>query len=117
MPNFTDRALSVLKIDAGRKDRMIFDAACPGLGVRATSTGAKIFVVQWTDPATKRKVREKLGVWGGITIEQARNAARARLGEVAKGLNPRAERLRQREQAERERIEAALTFDGLLNEW
>ena len=117
MPSFTDRTLSALKVDVGRKDRMIFDAACPGLGVRATSTGTKVFVVQWTDPATKRKVREKLGVWGGITIEQARNAARARLGEVAKGLNPRAERLRQREQAERERVEAVLTFDGLVNEW
>ena len=45
---------------------MIFDAACPDLELRATSTGTKVFVVQWTDPATKRKVREKLGVWGGI---------------------------------------------------
>jgi integrase len=117
MPNFTDRMLGALTIDAGRKDRMIFDATCPGLGIRVTSAGSKVFIAQWTDPATKRKVREKLGVWGSITIEQARGAARARLGEVAKGVNPRAERLRQREQAERERIEAALTFDALISEW
>jgi integrase len=117
MANFTDRALSALTLDHGRKDRMIFDAACPGLGLRLTSAGSKVFIVQWTDPATKRKVREKLGVWGGITIEQARSAARARLGEVAKGVNPRAERLRQKEQAERDRMDATLTFDVLINEW
>jgi Arm DNA-binding domain len=117
MANFTDRMLSALKINPGRKDRVVFDATCPGLGVRVTSAGSKVFVAQWTDPATKRKIREKLGLWGSITIEQARGAARARLGEVAKGVNPRAERLRRREQAERERFETALTFDALVTEW
>ena len=116
MANFTDRTLSALKIDPGRKDKLVFDAACHGLGVRVTSAGSKVFIVQWSDPATKRKIREKLGVWGSITIEQARAAARVRLGEVAKGVNPRAERLRRKEQAERERIEAALTFDALVTE-
>jgi integrase len=117
MANFTDRTLSALKIDPGRKDKLVFDSACRGLGLRITSAGSKVFIVQWTDSATKRKVREKLGVWGSITIEQARGAARVRLGEVAKGVNPRAERLRRNEQAERERLEAALTFDALVTEW
>ena len=117
MVNFTDRTLSALKIDPGRKDKLVFDAACPGLGIRVTSAGSKVFIVQWSDLATKRKIREKLGVWGSITIEQARAAARVRLGEVAKGVNPRAERLRRKEQAEREHIEAALTFDALVTEW
>jgi integrase len=117
MANFTDRTLGALKIDPGRKDKLVFDAACPGLGVRVTSAGSKIFIVQWTDPATKRKVREKLGVWGSITIEQARGAARVRLGEVAKGVNPRVERQLQKDRAERDRLEAALTFDALVTEW
>lgn len=80
MANFTDRMLGAIKVDAGTKDRMIFDTTCPGLGVRVTSAGSKVFVAQWTDPATKRKVREKVGVWGNITIEQARTAVRLRLG-------------------------------------
>src|SRR5437660_949421 len=117
MANFTDRTLSALKIDPGRKDKLVFDAACPGLGVRVTSAGSKLFIVQWTDPATKRKVREKLGVWGSITIEQARGAARVRLGEVAKGVNPRVERQLQKDRAERDRLEAALTFEALVTEW
>lgn len=32
-------------------------------------------------------------------------------------MNPAAERLRKKEQAEQERIEAALTFDALVTEW
>ncbi len=123
MARLTDRFLAGLKIEQGRKDRLVFDAACPGLGVRVTAR-SRTFIVQWTDPATKKKVREPLGLWGAITIDQAREAARARLGEVAKGINPKAERLRQkaeaqaaREKAERARREAEFTFGRLVDEW
>jgi integrase len=116
MAKFTDRTLAGLKLEAGRKDRLVFDSECRGLGVRVTPK-ARTFIVQWTDPATKRKVREPIGVWGSITIEQARIAARARLGAVATGINPRAVRLRQKQEAERERAEAELTFDVLIDEW
>jgi len=117
MPKLTDRFLAALKVENGRKDRMVFDTACPGLGVRVTAKGTRTFIAQWTDPATRRKVREPLGVWGSLTIEQAREAARARLGAVAKGINPKAERLHRWAEAERERAETALTFDVLLDEW
>src|SRR5438477_11605516 len=117
MPKLTDRFLAALRVDDGRKDRLVFDTACPGLGVRVTAKGTRTFIAQWTDPATKRKVREPLGVWGNLTIEQAREAVRVRLGQVAKGINPRGERLRLRAEAERERAEAALTFDALVSEW
>ena len=117
MPRLTDRFLAGLKIEDGRKDRMIFDSVCPGLGVRMTAKGTRIFIAQWTDPATKRKVREPLGVWGSLTIDQAREAAKVRLGQVAKGINPRSERLRARAESERERAENALTFDTLVAEW
>jgi integrase len=117
MPKLTDRFLTALKLEDGRKDRLLFDTACPGLGVRVTAKGTRTFIAQWTDPATRRKVREPLGVWGAITIDQAREAVRARLGAVAKGIDPKAERLRQWAEAERERAEAALTFDALIEEW
>lgn len=96
---------------------MVFDTACPGLGVRVTAKGTKTFLAQWTDPATKRKQREPLGVWGGITLDQAREATRVRLGTVAKGVNPRTERHRIKTEAERERAESALTFDRLVSDW
>ena len=117
MQRLSDRVLKAMKPKPGRKDYLVFDTACPGLGVRATSSGSRLFIAQWTDPATKRKVREPLGVWGALTVEKAREAAKARLGQVAKGINPRIERLRVRQDAERERAEAVLTFEMLIDEW
>jgi integrase len=116
MPKLTDRFLAALKLEQGRKDRLVFDTACPGLGVRVTAR-TRTFIAQWTDPATRRKVREPLGVWGSITIDQAREAARARLGAVARGIDPKDERMRRRAEVERLRAEAALTFDALVTEW
>lgn len=113
---FTDKELAALSVPEGRKDRLVFDSDCRNLGVRVTSK-TRTFLVQWTDPVTKRKVREPIGVWGNITIAQAREAARARAGDVAKGINPKAERERQRKQVETERAELALTFEKLVDDW
>jgi integrase len=117
MPKLTDRFLASFKPEPGKKDRLAFDTECRGLGVRATAVGTRTFIVQWTDPATTQKRREPLGVWGGITVDQARDAARARLGDVAKGIDPRAVRLAEREKAEAARAEARLTLDALVDEW
>ena len=117
MPKLTDKLLTSLKLEPGQKDRLLFDAACPGLGVRLTAKGTRAFIIQWTDPATRQKVREPLGAWGSLTIDQAREATRARLGAVAKGIDPRAERARRRQDAERERADSALTFRVLIDQW
>ena len=117
MPKLTDSLLMTLTVGNGRKDRLVFDTIAPGLGVRVTAKGTRTFIAQWTDPATKRKVREPLGVWGNLTIAHAREAAKVRLGEVAKGINPRAERLRLKAEDERTRAEAALSFEVMVDEW
>jgi Arm domain-containing DNA-binding protein/integrase-like protein len=104
-------------VDDGRKDRLVFDTVSPGLGVRVTAKGTRTFIAQWTDPATKRKVREPLGVWGNLSVDQAREAVKVRLGQVAKGVNPRAERLRIKAEDERERAETALSFETLVDKW
>jgi integrase len=117
MPKLTDRFLASFKPAPGKKDRLAFDTECRGLGVRATAAGTRTFIVQWTDPVTTHKRREPLGVWGAITVDQARDAARARLGDVAKGIDPRAVRLAAREKAEAERAEAQLTVGVLVDDW
>jgi hypothetical protein len=117
MPKFTDRFLAAFKPEAGRKDRFAFDTECKGLGVRVTEAGTRTFVVRWTDPATKQRRREPLGVWGSITTDQAREAARIRLGDVAKGIDPRSVRLEKREAAIKAQAEAALTLEALVGDW
>jgi len=49
-------------------------------------------------------------------FDQAREAAKVRLGQVAKGINPRVERLRLKAEKDRERAEAALSFEALVDE-
>ena len=41
----TDRSLAALKVEPGRKDRLVFDTACPGLGVRVTAKGTRTFLL------------------------------------------------------------------------
>jgi integrase len=117
MPKLTEGMLTTLTVANGRKDRLVFDTVAPGLGVRVTAKGTRTFIAQWTDPATKRKVREPLGTWGNLSLAHAREAAKVRLGEVAKGINPRAERLRLKAEDERTRAETALSFEVLVEEW
>ncbi|TCH97626.1 site-specific integrase [Roseococcus sp. SYP-B2431] len=124
MPRFTDRFISSFAPIPPAKDRLAFDTECRGLGIRASSSGNKTFLVQWTDAATGRKVREPLGAWGALTIEKAREAARIRLGRLAAGFDPKAERdakraedARQRADAETARKEAAFTLEVLISEW
>jgi integrase len=117
MPKLTDRFLSSFALEPGRKDQLVFDTECPGLGVRITAKGTRTFLVQWTDPATKQKVRERLGVWGSLTIDQARTAARARHGDVARGINPAAERKKAKEAVAAERADLALSLDALITDW
>src|SRR5260370_42470529 len=85
MPKFTDRFLAALKVDEGRKDRLGFDIVGPGLGIRVTAKGTRTFLAQWTDPVTRRKVRQPLGGLGNITIDQARGAARIRVRGGTRG--------------------------------
>lgn len=124
MPKLTDRFLAAFAPLPGAKDRLAFDTDCRGLGVRATASGGKLFLVQWTDPATGRKVREPLGAWGALTVDKAREAARIRLGRVAAGFDPKAELAarkaedaRQREAAAAAKREAAFTLEALIAEW
>lgn len=124
MPKLTDRFIASFRPAEGAKDSLAFDTECRGLGIRATASGNRTFLVQWTDPATRRKIREPLGAWGSITVDQARDAARARLGKVAQGLNPKAEREKVRsDDAQRRAAEAAarkearFTLDILISDW
>lgn len=124
MPKLSERFIAGLMPEPGRKDRLVFDTEVRGLGLRVTSAGSRNFIVQWTDPATKRKAREPLGAWGSVTLEQARTAARARLGRVAAGFDPKAEREARKAEDDRQRAAAALakqdkafTLNALVADW
>jgi len=112
----TERAIAALDCPPGAKDRLVFDDAVPGLGLRISAAGARSFLVQYTTPARQRR-RVPLGRWGAITLEQARTAARAILGDVARGFDPAQQRVQSRAAAVATAASARLTLAVLLEEW
>jgi integrase len=63
-----------------------WDADISGLGVRLYPSGKKSFVLSYRQNGTKRLYT--IGQYGQITLEQARDLAKKRLGEVADGKDP-----------------------------
>jgi integrase len=113
----TEAAIAALECPPDRRDMMMFDTEQKGLGVRVTKQGGRVFILQWIDGATRDKRREVLGDFGKITLKQARQAAQVRLGDVAKGIDPRAVRKAEQAAAKAAKAEAAFTLASLLDDW
>ena len=91
--NFTDRFVKSLKSEAGKQDRMYFDAVVtrdPG-GVRVGRSGVKTFILQ-ARTRTGRTWRTPLGRFPALNVTQARKRAKALIGDLEKGRDPFAER-------------------------
>ncbi len=77
--------------------RFVYDTKTPGLRVQVTPTGTKTFqFYRWHQG---RPVRVTLGRFPAMTVEQARQAARKLLGELAAGKNPVVEKKRHQAEA------------------
>ncbi|WP_159992932.1 site-specific integrase [Roseomonas sp. 18066] len=123
VPKLTEKAVAAFAILAEKREAWLSDVEVPGLRLRAT-TGAKTFYACWTNRATGERQREKLGLWGALTVEQARTAARIVLGKVATGGDPAAERAaraadhaKRKAEAALTATEAAFTLDLLIQDW
>ena len=111
----TERKIETLAVETGGKDRLVFDDAQRGLGVRVTASGRRTFLCQYTLHGHKWRV--PLGSCAALSLAKAREAAAAIMGDVAKGKNPVAER---KEAAAAERARRArnrLTLRVLIDDW
>ncbi len=104
-----------LECPPGKRDMLVFDDEQRGLGVRVTQSGSKTFLAQYTLHGQKRRV--PLGSCSAVSLKQARDAVRAILGDVARGIDPAAERKKAAEEARRAAAHEALTLGALLSEW
>jgi integrase len=90
--NLNDRKLKSLKRDTQREDKLghydTWDALVPGLGVRTSKTGRRTFVLMARYPGSQNPVRRSLGVYGELSLEQAREKARNWLELIRKGIDP-----------------------------
>ena len=83
----TEKIIADLTCRADQKDRLVFDDTVKGLGLRISNKGSKAFLVQFRNSSGSKR-RMPLGAWGSITLDQARQAARSTLGQVANGRDP-----------------------------
>jgi integrase len=112
----TEKVISALVCEQGRKDRLVFDDQVRGLGVRISASGSKNFIVQFRT-VTGRKRRLRIGAWGAMTLEQARSIAKGTVGEAAVGRDPFAERKASRETARDSAGGDRLSLTALLGRW
>jgi integrase len=85
MVKLTKKTVDAIKPTSG--ELVIWDDELPGFGLRAKSSGAKSFVVQYRN-ANARSRRLTIGRYGVLTVEEARKAAKLALAEVVRGTDP-----------------------------
>jgi len=76
---------------SGAKEYELRDTVVPGLLLKVTRAGRKIFMVQYRTNAGERR-KPAIGRFGELTVEQARAIAQDWLADVRKGKDPSAEK-------------------------
>jgi integrase len=103
--NLTDRFIKSRKPAATGQRVEYGDAIVPGLALRITDRGHKSFVLVTRYPSNpKNPTRRVLGEVGTITLDEARQKARAWLELIGKGIDPKVEEARQRAEAQRRQV-------------
>ena len=86
MAKLTKRAIDALPTPA-KGQTFHWDTETRGFGIRVGASGAKTFIIQYRN-VEERSRRVKIGRYGIFTVEQARDLAKIKLGEVAAGGDP-----------------------------
>jgi integrase len=83
------KPLTTRAIDALKPPRkLVYDAVVPGLAVRVTDNGAKAFVLVGRFPGSSNPTARSIAKVGAITLEDARDQARAWLKLITSGKDP-----------------------------
>jgi integrase len=111
----TDRGLKALKPATKLYD--VMDTITPGFGVRVSERGRKTFILIARYPGSTNPTRRSLGEYGAVTLEMARNRARAWLELIRQGKDPVTEAERQKQAEERKRANSfAAVAEDFINE-
>jgi len=94
MPKITKRAVDSLRPDPAGREIFVWDegdGALKGFGIRMMPSGSASYLIQYRNAhgQTRRMALAKIGV---LTPDEARDLARTKLAEVAKGGDPSSEK-------------------------
>jgi hypothetical protein len=112
--HLTDRTLKALKPAPAGKRYVVMDSHVPGMGVRVTENGVKTFVLITRYPGHRSPARRALGVYDALTLDAARDKARAWIELVHKGIDPAL--VEEREKAEAIRKQEN-SFGAVIEDW
>ena len=86
-----------LALPAGVNDRIVFDAALPGFGLRLREGGKRTWIVQYRVGTKQRRVT--LGTVETLNADEARKRAKSALSKVHLGHDPQIEKIEARAQS------------------
>jgi integrase len=110
MPTAKLTALAVANAKPPARGRIEYwDAALPGFGLRVTHKGAKSWTVLFRAQGKLRRLT--IGHYPALSLADARAGAREALLEVAKGVDPGAEKIEERQR------ETASLFENVIAEF
>ena len=90
MPKLTKTIVDKLKPEDGR-EIFAWDSELRGFGVRMMSSGVASYILKYRNKEGRQR-KLAIGRVGGLTPDEARNLARQRIAEIARGGDPSAER-------------------------
>ena len=103
----TKNAINSLPTSAS--DMIYWDAACPGFGVKVTPKGRKVFVVLYRTGGVGSSLRKyTIGVFGRVTLHQARVAAQRVFAAKLEGRDPAAEKRTAKRRVVADRVDELL---------
>jgi integrase len=110
LAKLTDRTISRLSCPPDQADVIHWDDELPNFGLRCYRSGNRVYLIQYRANGGGRRAptrRFKIGDAAALDPKEARRLAKAKLGLVASGGDPAAERDEERRR-ERAQLEAAL---------
>src|SRR4051812_2348857 len=114
--NLTDRSLQALKPAPQGQRAIVWDALMPGMAVRVTAKGRRVFYAVRRRAGAVQPTWVSLGAYPAVTLAEARAKARDALSALVEGQDPASlAKRRAAEEAERERN--ASTFGAVADDF
>ena len=108
----TQTRIEGLKCPPAKRDMLVFDGEQRGLGVCASHGGRQQHFIGAIHLPWAQAPRSAWLICSAVSLAKARDAVRAIMGDVAKGIDPAAERKKADAEARRKAAHEALTLCG-----
>jgi hypothetical protein len=109
MPRVKLTKNSIDSLPTSTSDVVYWDTGCPGFGVKVTPKGRKVFVVLYRTGGAGSSLRKyTIGVFGRVTLHQARVAAQRVFAAKLDGRDPAAEKRAAKQRVVADRVDELL---------